>query len=90
MASFKCEHLKAIIHLKKFLKGAGEMVQRLRALAALPEDLGSNPITHIASSSQMSGAPSPGTFKHNLAPSNTHAGKTPMHIRKKNFKSNYY
>jgi len=33
--------------------GAGEMVQGLRALAALPEDLGSVPTTHVAAYSGL-------------------------------------
>ena len=40
---------KCLIFTSRFeLYGAGEMAQWLRALAALPEDLGSNPSTHMA------------------------------------------
>ena len=33
---------------KKRLEGAGEIAQWLRVLTAFPEDLGSNPSTHMA------------------------------------------
>jgi hypothetical protein len=47
--SFPCdENIKKSCHLAKvYILGVGEMVQRLRALALLPEDLSSNPSTHI-------------------------------------------
>jgi hypothetical protein len=36
------------VAMKIILWGAGEMAQQLRALTALPEDLGSIPSTHMA------------------------------------------
>lgn len=39
--------------IKKQLRGAGEMANQLRSLAARPEDLGSTPITHMAAPNCM-------------------------------------
>ena len=55
--------------LEKGADGVGEVAQWLRALAALPEDPGSIPSTHMTA--------------HNVCSSHTHtdmhADKTPMH-----------
>jgi len=59
---------------KKKVRG---LAQQLRALAALPEDLGSIPNNHIAAHNclqlQFQGIQHPHT--------DIHAGKTPMHMK---------
>jgi hypothetical protein len=40
-------------HFKKFIFGAGEMAQRLRALTALPKVLSSNPSNHMVAHNHL-------------------------------------
>lgn len=47
--------------------GAGEMAQRLRALAALPEVLGSIPGTHLVAHNKLQ-TPVPGDLMYSLSP----------------------
>ena len=66
---------------------AGEMVQRLRVLTALPEDLGSIPRTHIGGSHPLvTSVPDalfwPPWVLHIYGVQETHVGKTLIHKRK--------
>jgi hypothetical protein len=70
VGKFSTNQNTSLIGVKSQNNGAGEMVQWSRALAALPEDLGSIPSTHMAahncnSSSRGIGCPPTNTHKIN-------------------------
>jgi hypothetical protein len=56
---------------------AGEMAQRLRALAALPEDLGSIPNTHMAAHNSLELLFQETQYLHK----DMHEGKSTMYIK---------
>jgi hypothetical protein len=69
-----------LLSLQEGYRGAGERIQRLRALAALPEDSGSNSQQAQGSSQLSCNSRGPDTL--------IHVSKTPMHIKFKNKQTN--